>query len=306
MRIRHRELLSSIQGQTTFTIDANTGTFPVNPGLVSTFPWLAVQAAAWEKYKFHSLKFEYFPKCGSSQQGSVMMGMDYDAADSPPTLETQMSSYYGTQEDAPWKEITFHADLKRVRDARYIRTSLPTGQDIKTYDAGIFYLATLDAGTAATFGKLWIEYDVELMIPQQSPAAQVGAYTSTTSTLTNLFPVVTVPAISARQYQISINGDPTTANQLDISGLVPGKYYTMILELAGTAITSLTQAFTGVTLPTVQFSNVSYTPSGTTAVITVYFQGTDIKTFYDIVVVSASNIIALGVYIVARANNIFP
>jgi hypothetical protein len=305
VRIRHRELLASIQGQTTFTIDPNTGTFPINPGLVSTFPWLAVQAAAWEKYRFHSLKFCYYPKCGSNQQGSVMLGCDYDAADSPPTLETQLSSYYGTQEDAPWKEICFNADLKRVRDARYIRTSMPTGQDIKTFDAGTFYLATLDAGTAAPFGKLWIEYDVELMIPQQSPAAQVGAYTSSTSTLTNLFPVITVPAISSRQYQISINGDPTTANQLDISGLIPGKYYKMVVEIAGTALAGLSDLFLGTT-PVVQQNSTLYSASLIDGVISIYFEAVLASAQFALLTGTTAAIATANAYIVQRQNGIVP
>ncbi len=47
-RIVHRELLATISGSVAFA----TNSYVINPGLSSSFPWLATQAAGWEQYRF--------------------------------------------------------------------------------------------------------------------------------------------------------------------------------------------------------------------------------------------------------------
>lgn len=242
-RVKHCELLGSVTGSNNFVVDINNGTFQINPGLVTSFPWLSSQAAAWEKYKFHNLRFIYHTKCSTSVPGSVLLGLDYDASDVAPTDEKQLSSFYGSVESAPWKEIVFQCDMKRMADSRYIRVSAVTGVDIKTYDQGNFYVGTVD-GTAVPWGKLWVEYDVELQIPQQNPPAGIGVYFSAVTTTANLFPVINNTTIQSRNYNISVNGSPTVANRLVIDGLVPGKRYAITLVVTGTVITAVTAGIT--------------------------------------------------------------
>jgi hypothetical protein len=175
-RIQHRELLASIIGKDTFTIG---NTFELNPGIAATFPWLAAQAIYWEQYKFHKLKFEYVTRCSTSQAGSVIMAPDYDASDAAPTTEQNLSTYQDSVEDAPWKDITtvlnpssMHPDGPK----KFVRNTNFVYGDIKTFDVGKFFLATTDCGAGdPKIGKLWVEYDVELFVPQTSPSAPVAA-----------------------------------------------------------------------------------------------------------------------------------
>jgi hypothetical protein len=46
----------------------------------------------------------------------------------------------------------------------YIRSTNVAG-DIKTYDSGTFYLATLEQDNIDAIGKLWVHYEVELFNP---------------------------------------------------------------------------------------------------------------------------------------------
>ena len=55
--VSHREYLGDINGTTAFT---NT-TYPLNPGVSQTFPWLSTIAASYQQYKFHGLIFEFRP-----------------------------------------------------------------------------------------------------------------------------------------------------------------------------------------------------------------------------------------------------
>lgn len=168
-RVVHRELLCSIVGSADYAVFKR---FMLNPGINESFPWLATMAPSWEQYKFHSLKFIYLTRTGTSTPGSMMLAPDYDAADAAPIGELVASSYKGVVEDAPWKNITCSLpskDLNSSNGFRYVRSeTLAPNLDIKTYDSGVMNVITID-GTAVNWGKLWVEYDVEFKIPQLNP-----------------------------------------------------------------------------------------------------------------------------------------
>jgi hypothetical protein len=50
--------------------------------------------------------------------------------------------------------------------------------DLRTFDAGNFFLCTVEEVGADAIGKLWVEYDVELFVPQLVPAAPVATRAS--------------------------------------------------------------------------------------------------------------------------------
>lgn len=196
-RVVHRELIASVSGTPSFTIE---NAFPLNPGMAATFPWLSSIAQNWEQYRFNKLRFCYYTRTGTSTAGSVQMIPDYDAADSAPTTEMAASSYSEVVEDAPWKDLCCDlrpSSLHALGPRKYTRTAaLAANLDIKTYDAGTFFLATTD-GSSVPWGKLWVEYDVTFFTPQV-PNATVTSLsavlhaTSTTPTSSNILPSSTV------------------------------------------------------------------------------------------------------------------
>jgi len=182
-RIRHRELVAGITGSSAFTINQSLA---LNPGISQTFPWLSTQAIGWEQYHFKSLRFCYYTRCSTLTAGSVMISPDYDAADISPASEQIMSSYANCIEDAPWKDIVCRLDEKSMHpdgSRKFVRTgpliSPLVGQalDIKTYDVGNLFVATLDGGST-NWGKLWIEYDVIFYVPQLAPTGAGDLYQS--------------------------------------------------------------------------------------------------------------------------------
>jgi len=172
--IAHREFLGNVTGSVAFTI-ANT--YAVNPGLAASFPWLSGIAQNWEAYRFRKLRFCYYTRTGSNIPGSVIMAHDPDASDAAPVSEQIMTTYEAVQEDAPWKDICLPVRTSAMHDLgprKFIRTSgLSANQDIKLYDSGNLYVGTVD-GTAVSWGKLWIEYEVDLFTPQLPPAGAVA------------------------------------------------------------------------------------------------------------------------------------
>lgn len=235
VRIRHRELVASIVGTTAFTVASS---LPLNPGLGASFPWLSTQAQAWERYRFNSLKFEYYTRTGSDVPGSVIMVPDYDAADSPPLTEQIASSYEDAVEDAPWKDQCCPlkpSSLHALGPSKFVRTgTLPANLDIKTYDSGNFFVCTLD-GTAVNWGKLWVEYDVTLMTPQLNPngggvqAAQSTLCTAITAN--NIFanPVDQAGSNTLVTYSGAVGGGVMT--------FVQAGQYLLVVDSLGTVVT---------------------------------------------------------------------
>jgi hypothetical protein len=198
-RVRHRELLGNLVGQTSFAAGFN---FALNPGIANSFPWLSTIAQNFEKYHFNKLVFKYITRTGTETPGSVYMIPDYDAADSPPVSESLAASYKDMVEDAPWKDIDCPLsvrDLHSTGEELFVRSAvLPSNLDIKLYDAGRMFINTNDAATSATpFGKIWVEYDVTLSIPSLSLVANTPSQSyihikGTTQTSNNILqsPVV--------------------------------------------------------------------------------------------------------------------
>lgn len=167
-RIAHRELIDTINHSVAFT----TSAYPLNPGLASTFPWLAPMAAQWEQYRFLKLCFHYVTRTATTTIGSVLLAPDYDASDSAPSSEVNMASYQDCIEDVPWKNLacTLNAASMHVIQARkYLRTgAVPSGTDVKLYDVGNFFVGTTGGTSTDAIGKLYVEYEVEFYIPQKT------------------------------------------------------------------------------------------------------------------------------------------
>jgi hypothetical protein len=236
-RVVHRELIGSITGTSAFTVAL---TLPLNPGMVSTFPWLSNEAAGWEKYKFNSLRFCYYTRTGSNVPGSLMLSPDYDAADAAPTSEVFASAYEDTEEDAPWKDICCvlkQSELMGDMKERYLRQgALAANQDIKMYDSGNMFVCTVD-GTAVNWGKLWVEYDVTLITPHTPPGGfqasgflYAGGGSLAAATPLGSVPVASGPIILAE----------AATNVLSISNVQVGQVIAVHVVLGGTTMSALT------------------------------------------------------------------
>lgn len=141
-----------------------------NPGISSAFPWLSAQAAGYQQYRFHSLRYEYIPRVGTSESGALYMAAEYDVDQGAPQDEKVISAYDGCVEDNLWQKLALRVDCKGLHASaprRYIRTSTDTTGE--KYDGAIIYIATQGAQSAKSYGKIWVDYDIELFIPQREP-----------------------------------------------------------------------------------------------------------------------------------------
>ena len=220
---------------------------PIQPGLLTSFPWLAVVAQCWEKYRFRKLAYRYVTRQPTSIGGSLILAPEYDAADNPPTSEVVMCSYQNAKEGAIWRDHSIELDPASLHDRgeyKYIRTAaLPPNRDIKTYDAGTFYTAS--AGTVllgASFGKLWVDYEIELVIPTLPPeGVALGPLAFQADSPSLAFPMGTVaPQINGIPDQESIDLDvDLTTQRITFNDLTEGNIYSIVNAAGGTLLTGL-------------------------------------------------------------------
>lgn len=179
--ICHREFLKDIVG----SVDFELQDFPINPGLLTTFPWLSQVAVNFEEFEMMGLVFEYRPSSGSaisstsSALGVVIMATDYDVLNPLFATKQQMESYEYSNSMVPFQVCMHPVECKRnvnVLNNLYVREGpVPASADQRFYDMGRFQIATQGMQSAYVVGELWVSYDVRLRKPRL-PASTPSAY----------------------------------------------------------------------------------------------------------------------------------
>jgi len=168
-RVEEDEYIADVNGSVTFATTA----FPVNPGQAATFPWLSKQAAQWEKYYWEYLEFYYKPEVSAFAQngaaGKVILSMDYDAADAPPSSKQQAEDTDPHADAMPYEDLLLQLDpyeMFQMGLSKYVRPGgLPGSTDIKTYDSGNLSVSTIANVNATLIGELHVRYAVVFEVP---------------------------------------------------------------------------------------------------------------------------------------------
>lgn len=174
IRMQHREYITDIlaSGAATFS----NRSFPINPAIDGTFPWLATIAANFEQYRVLGMIFEF--KSTSSDYatgtalGSVVMATEYDSADPTYVSKAAMENSQYCISTKPSLDAIHPVECDpqfNHGDILFTRAGpVPSGKDSRLYDHGVFQLATVGGVAAAgtALGELWVSYDIEFFKPQ--------------------------------------------------------------------------------------------------------------------------------------------
>lgn len=171
--VRNREFLGTITGSSAFSISAS---YPLNPGMSQTFPWLSTIANRFQEYSFKGIVFHYVPTSGdaisstSAALGSVMMQTSYRATDTPPTSKAEMLNEYWACESVPSEALCHPIECNPKENpfnVQYVRSrGLGATESQLMYDLGVMTIATNGQQSTSPIGDLWITYEVELKKPQ--------------------------------------------------------------------------------------------------------------------------------------------
>ena len=175
VRITHKEYLGNIDGSTAFV----GRVYPLNPGVSTTFPWLAGIAPNYQQYRFNGVVFQYVSTSAfalgttNSALGKVMMATNYNAEDPPFTstvgmLATQFSNYCRPA-DSIMHAIEC-APTETASNVYYVRTDIDGKEkDLRLTDIGFTEVAVEGMQSNTEVGGLWISYDITLLKPILNP-----------------------------------------------------------------------------------------------------------------------------------------
>jgi hypothetical protein len=173
--VKHRELISEENADVSF----DPHIYRINPGDQQTFPWLSYIAPNFERYRFHSLRFEFVSRTPATQGGSVLLSIDYDPNDPPGQTFAQLAAREGAVDFNIWESGQCRANTASLHPGgipKFVRTGSDTNGDIRLEDCGFFtFLASLQSGVLPNVGQLWVHYEVELLTPQLTTARQPPA-----------------------------------------------------------------------------------------------------------------------------------
>jgi hypothetical protein len=163
------EYLADISGSVGFV----TAAYPVNPGQVTTFPWLSNIAKNFEKYSIVALEFYYRRTVSefatNGQAGKVMMSFDVDAADAPPVNKQQVEDTFPHSDGMPCENISLVIPAKLLNSelkTHFVRPGgLPGATDVRMYDVGNFFISTIGCTNTTVIGELRVRYRIKLDTP---------------------------------------------------------------------------------------------------------------------------------------------
>jgi hypothetical protein len=158
--------------------------FPINPGLSSTFPWLAGIAPNFRKYRFSGVVLEYRPMANfaSTQisSGSVFAAFACDPNAQVPTNKAILEQMGGACSTAPYHGCLVGMECavdQNIVNWHLVRTTAPstsTVNDLRFYDSAVLFVGTVGVPTAsANLGELWLNYNVEFADEVMDPGLSV-------------------------------------------------------------------------------------------------------------------------------------
>jgi len=259
--IEHSEYFAELLGSTTF----GSTTFPINPGVVTMFPWLSAIASRFESYIFEKLSFEFCTELATTNAGSAILVVDTDASDPAPTTKTQALTYRNKSRSATWQESTLRVSGEDLRKEKsyFVRSgALAANQDIKLYDTGNLFGCA--SGTiAGNLGELYVNYRVKLMTPQAGSLAVAGALWAEYKGTSNANPYVTqtgnLPVTAASPV---VSGTTSSQGIWTFSSPWSG---VLVLQATGTGLTNI--VVTGTATSTLVKQNIL---GGALEALTVY------------------------------------
>jgi hypothetical protein len=244
-RVEEDEYIADISGSTTFAATV----FPVNPGQVGTFPWLSKQAAQWEKYRWEYLEFYYKPEVSAfatqGQSGKVILSMDYDASDAPPSNKQQAEDTDPHTDAMPYEDLLLALDPRQMfemADSKYVRPGgLPGSSDIKTYDSGNITVSTIGNTNTSLLGELHVRYAVVFEVPvlETSPGGSVAA-NNQVALFTSAAPQTLTTGVAAQMLLATATANGLGAVNTAGSILLPAGNYLIDYVDEATAATNMT------------------------------------------------------------------
>lgn len=192
-RVMHREYLGDVISSSTSGAFNNV-TYRLNPGIVTSFPWLSVIAQNFDQWKpngvvvcFKSTSSVYN---GTNQAlGTVIIASDYDLTDAAYSSKIEMENsefaVSAKASDSILHPIECNVNERQVKLLKCRGVTTPS-DNLQWYDLCNLQVATQGvSGSSVNLGELWVTYDISFYKEQLYGnlfGNSILAYESTAST----------------------------------------------------------------------------------------------------------------------------
>lgn len=185
LRVKHREYARSLTGGAANTMHGFQAM--ISPTNQLLFPWLAGIAANYESYLFHKLRFHYVPSCSATDQGTAIMAVDYDPTDDNEVDIGTLFSMFGSIYSNVWKEFSHVSTIKDLRKRKtYYTTPRLDGSEKRDNPVGRLYAYVEGMANDRQAGRIFVDYDIELMTQQARDPSSESLFFRTTGQSTNI------------------------------------------------------------------------------------------------------------------------
>lgn len=181
VRIRHREYVCDIVSSSSANT-FNNQSFPIQPGLFQSYPWLSALAQQYEEqkplgiiYEFKTLSATAIASGTNSTMGGVIMATDYNSINAAFVNKQQMDNTEYTTSAPVWQSFYHPVECDPRTNpisTLYVRSgAVPSNSDQRLYDLGLFQIASFGVqGTSVVLGELWVTYEWEFRKPISTSA----------------------------------------------------------------------------------------------------------------------------------------
>lgn len=272
--ISQREFIGNVTCPAATSTEFNVTSYPLNPGISPTFPFLSQIAKNYELYEFIGCGFQYIPTTGESSSasnnlGKVILATNYDPSASDFRSSIEMQNYDYANSAKPSVGL-FHgietATNKRATDMLYVRGNDISRDKVFT-DIGNFQVATEGIPTSGTgdmiIGELWITYKVRLSRAKlaDSLGDALMQTTTWTTTSTDFLSDVVVPADGGPSKLAEIRNSPSFPGDRVCVLFNQGKTFVgMIVRVDFIYIESIIATTNVYTIPFGSLVDVEYVP----------------------------------------------
>jgi hypothetical protein len=107
--------------------------------------------------------------------GGIWLAADYDPNDAAPSTLASLSAYETLDDVQVHRALSLSVSVRRMFDGiqhKKIRCG-PVGGDLQLYDGCSLIVATTDCSNSDPIGKLYLEYEIDLISPQVEPSLPI-------------------------------------------------------------------------------------------------------------------------------------
>jgi len=177
--VSHKEYISDIYGPENAGGFQNT-VYPIQPGIVTTFPWLSQIAQNYEEYTLKQCIFTWKSTISDAQAntngqvGSISIATQYNPSDTPFQTKQDVLEYFAVVSAKTSESILAGVECDPAKlsgsTGKFVRAGpVSHGQDLKQYDWGNLNVAVSNIPSSyanQALAELWVSYTVEFRKPR--------------------------------------------------------------------------------------------------------------------------------------------